>query len=448
MPLPPELSAVLTPFQNVFTEPTWRKVQVLLIGTILARGRRTVVAALRQMGRSQQSDFSLYHQVLNRARWSRLGASRCLLRLVVHTFARQDGAVKLVIDETLERRWGRRLRYRGHYRDPLASSREQTVAGMGLRWLVVAVVVRLPWTPRPWALTVLTVPAPGPTVSERLGRRHKTIAQRSRQVVRLLRRWLPQARLTLSGDGAYSVVELGLICRSEAVTLVAPLPLDARLFEPPAQRRASQPGRPAKIGPRIQRLNGQRHDLTKPWQRVRVRWYDQRVRGLAVLTGTALWYRCGLEPLLIRWVLVRDPKQRSESRAYFSTDTAQTPSAILTAAIERWPIEVTFEECRAHLGLQTQRSWSDAASGCSTPLLLGLYSMIVLLAYAQHPDSRMPVQRTGWYPKSHATFADVLACVRRACWGGFGFPTADDPQQLIIPKSLLQRLENAVCYAH
>lgn len=448
MPLPPEISAVLRVFQKVFTAPTWSKVQVLLVGTLLARGRRTVAAALRQMGHGDDGHFSHYHHVLNRARWSRLRASRCLLRLVVSTFGRLDGLVELVIDETLERCWGRRIRLRGHYRDSLASSRERSVSSSGLRWLVIAVVVRLPWTERPWALTVLSVPAPGPKVSEREGRRHKTVAERAAQMVRLLRRWLPEAQFTLSGDGAYSVVELGLTCRAAEVRLVAPLEMEARLFAPPRQRRPGQAGRPAGVGQRLTKLIDQLNDPTTVWQTVQVRWYDQRYRDLQVLTGTALWYRFGLTPLPVRWLLVRDPQGRSEPRAYFSTQLKDTPQAMLDTAIARWSIEVTFEECRAHLGIETQRQWSDKALGCSTPLLLGLYSLVVLFANALHPNGQIPIQTTAWYQKPQATFADVLASVRRALWGGFDFPTADNPQLLVIPKSLIQRLEYSVCYAH
>ena len=144
MSLPSEITAVLSVFQSVFTAPTWSKVQVLLVGTLLARGRRTVAAALRQMGHDEDRHFSGYHHVLNRARWSRLAASRCLLHLVVQTFGSLDGAVTLVIDETLERRWGKRIAWRSHYRDPLASSRQRAVAASGLRWLVLAVVVHPP----------------------------------------------------------------------------------------------------------------------------------------------------------------------------------------------------------------------------------------------------------------------------------------------------------------
>jgi hypothetical protein len=121
---------------------------------------------------------------------------------------------------------------------------------------------------------------------------------------------------------------------------------------------------------------------------------------------------------------------------------------MLQTVIARWPIEVTFEECRAHLGIETQRQWSDNAIECTTPLLLGLHSLIVLFAHALHPDGRLPLHTTAWYQKRQATFADALATVRRALWGNFDFPTAGDDQLLVIPKTLMQRLEYSACYAH
>jgi hypothetical protein len=241
--------------------------------------------------------------------------------------------------------------------------------------------------------------------------RHKTVAERAAQIVRILRRWLPAAQLTLSGDGAYSVLELGLACRAADVRWVAPLAMDDRLFAPPEARRPGQPGRPAVVGERRRKLIDRLHDPATVWQTVRVRWYDQCPRELQALSGTALWYRFWLPPLPVRWLLVRDPHQRSEPRAYFSTRTDDTPETILDTAIAHWPIEVTFEECRAHLGIQTQRQWSDNAIGCSTPLLLGLYSLVVVFAHALHPNGQIPIRTTAWYQKPHATFADVLATV-------------------------------------
>ena len=141
MPPSAHLISLLTPFQSLFSAPTWRKVQRLIIGTLLARGRRTVTAApgskpapylirgpgqaLRHIGQGDTPSFSLYHQVLNRARWSALKGSRRLLALLVQTFSTVGGTLTFVIDETLERRWGPRLKKRGHYRDPLASSRKR-----------------------------------------------------------------------------------------------------------------------------------------------------------------------------------------------------------------------------------------------------------------------------------------------------------------------------------
>ena len=180
-------STVLAPFQSLFSAPTWRKVQRLFIGTLLAHGRRTVTAALRHTGQDDAPSFSLYHQVFNRARWSALKGSRCLLSMLVQTFDAAGGSLTFVIDETLERRWGRRISKRGHYRDPLASSRKRTVSTSGLRWIVLTLVVTPPWNNRCWALPILSVPAPTPQVSERLGLRHKTVAQWARQMIRVVR---------------------------------------------------------------------------------------------------------------------------------------------------------------------------------------------------------------------------------------------------------------------
>ena len=118
----------------------------LLTGTLLAQGRRTVAAALRASGNAQATNWSCFHQVLNRARWSPLAVSRQLLLLIVETFVPAGASVDLVIDETLERRWGSKISKRGHYRDSALSSRERSVSSPGLRWIVMAVVVTVPWT--------------------------------------------------------------------------------------------------------------------------------------------------------------------------------------------------------------------------------------------------------------------------------------------------------------
>jgi DDE superfamily endonuclease len=246
--LPSPIRGVLAPFRSAFTAPTWEKAQVLLVGTLLVRGRRTVAAALRQTGHAQDERFSAFHHVLNRARWSALELSRRLLRAIVGAFLAPGEVVTVVLDETLERRWGRQITKRGHYRDPLLSSKGLAVSNSGLRWILCAVVVRVPWTDRPWALPFLSILASPPAADAARQRRHKTIGDWAQQVAALLRRWLPDRRLHLLGDSTYSSIELGLACAGHRITLIAPLRLDANLFAPTPPRRPGQWGRPRVKG--------------------------------------------------------------------------------------------------------------------------------------------------------------------------------------------------------
>ena len=157
MPLPDPIIEVLTIFRPCFTAPTWRNRMLLLTGTLLARGRRTVTAALRHPGYERVANWSGFHQVLNRARWSPVAVSRQRLLLIVETLVAAEASVDLVIDETLERRWGEKIRKRGHYRDSALSSRERSVSSPGLRWIVMAVVVNVPWSNLRWAVPFLCV---------------------------------------------------------------------------------------------------------------------------------------------------------------------------------------------------------------------------------------------------------------------------------------------------
>jgi len=389
----------------------------LLTGTLLAQGRRTVAAALRASGNGMAGNWSTFHQVLNRARWSPLAVSRQLLFLIVETFVPAGTCVDLVIDETLERRWGSQISKRGHYRDSALSSRERSVSSPGLRWMVMAVVVTLPWTKQKWALPFLCVLTTTSEVSERLGKGHKTVGMWAHQMVSLVRRWLPDRSIKLMGDTAYSVLELGLHANAQQVTLITTGRLDAVLHEPPPQRSQHTIGRPRVVGKRLPALEKVLQNPQTLWQKLTLDWYGQGVRTLKICTSTALWYRSGCDPLPIRWVLTRDPSGKHPPKAIFSTDLTQTAEQIIRDFMKRWSLEVTFEEGRAHLGIQTQRQWSNRAIERSTPLLFGLYSLVTLFGRALHPDGQIPVAQAAWYRKHTATFRDVLAVVRRHLWG-------------------------------
>src|SRR3954454_3490367 len=417
MSLPRPILSVLDHFRSAFTRPTWEKAQVLFTGTILARGRRTVAAALRATGNEHDRHFSRFHAVFSRARWSALELARRLLVLLVRAFVPRGG-LTLVIDETLERRRGPLITKGGYHRDPIASSRSQHVAASGLRWRILALVVDVPWNRHRWALPFLTRLAPWAKVDAAQRRRHKTLCTHARHMITAVRRWLPGVPLTLLGDTTYSAIALGHDCRRRRVRLIAPLGLKACLHDPlpPAGGKPAR-GRPRKAGRAQPKLAAVLADPTTTWREAEIPWSDGTTRVLELASGTAWWAHSGEPPLPIRWVLTRDPAGKMESRAYFSTEPSDTAEAIVGEFLRRWPIETTFEECRAHLGVETQRQWSDPAIERETPCLFGLYSVVTLLGRALKEGTGLPIRTAAWYRKAEATFADVLAAVRRQCWG-------------------------------
>jgi hypothetical protein len=172
--LPAMMLHLLNPFVPLFSRRLWPHVQVLLAGAILAPGKRTVSAALRVMGLGQTEQFQRYHRVLNRAVWSAREASRVLLGMLVKTFV-PNGPLVIGVDETLERRWGKKIAAKGVYRDPLRSTQERFVKSSALRWVCLMLLVPVPWTRRVWALAFLSVLAPSERYSARRGKRHKKI---------------------------------------------------------------------------------------------------------------------------------------------------------------------------------------------------------------------------------------------------------------------------------
>jgi hypothetical protein len=447
--LPRIIVDLLNPFAPCFYGmTTWTKAQILLIGTILTPGKRVVTEALRVMGLSESKQFAQYHQVLNRAVWSPLNLAQALLRLLVRTFASEDGVLVFGIDPTIERRWGRQIAARGIYRDPVRSSHSHFVKTSGLRWISLMLLTRISWAERLWALPVMTVLAPSERYYQARGRRHKTMLERSRQMLRLLRRWLPKQRLVVVGDSEFAALDFLASMQALRITFVTRLRLDAALYEPAPPYRGR--GRPRKKGARLPTPAQFLNDLNTLWTDVALTWYDGQVRLMQCASATAVWFHVGKTPLPVRWLLVRDPLGKYAPIALLSTDPKANPAHIVTWFVQRWQVEVTFEAARRHLGLETQRQWSDKAMARSTPLLLGLFSWVTLLAdalYGRHPT---PAPRqSAWYAKSLPTFSDALAHVRQFLWSTTAtFPiSGDEPDILKIPKPLFDALVSTLCYA-
>ncbi len=339
----------------------------------------------------------------------------------------------------------------GVYRDPVRSSHGHFVKAKGLRWVSLMLLAEVSWARRVWALPFLTVLAPSRRYHEARGRRHKTITDWARQMLCLLRRWLPDRDLVVVADRTYATLKLLAACQAMTppITFLTRLRLDAVLHDPPPPRQPGQKGRPRIVGDRQPSLQAVLADPDTKWTDLRQRWPDGTKRRLQAATGTALWYHPGEPTVSLRWLLLRDPSGCREPQALLCTDPDWTPTAILTTYLQRWQVEVTFQEVRTHLGVETQRQWSAAAIARTTPALLGLFSWLILVAHRLRRERALRPRRAAWYVKTVPTFSDVLACVRHTLWTRLPLfclsPATPDIQKL--PQPPPAPLLAALCYS-
>jgi DDE superfamily endonuclease len=449
MYLPARFAAVILTFAPVFRQQrTWRYAELLLIGAILAPGKRTITSLLRIAGLSRERRFTNYHRVLNRAAWDSHAAARLLLGLLVAAFA-PTGPVLLGIDDTIERRRGKRIAAKGIYRDPVRSSKGHFVKASGLRWLSLMLLVPIPWAGRVWALPFLTALAPSERYCSARGRRHKKLTEWARQLALQARRWLPGRELVLLGDSSFAALDFLAALARRGMICVTRLRLDAALYEPAPPRRPGTVGRPRTRGTRLPNLAEVLAGEATCWQQVTVpEWYGGRERVIEICSSTAVWRHAGLPVLPIRWVLLRDPQRHFDPQALLCTNPACDPLQVVRWFVQRWQVEVTFREVRDHLGVETQRQWSDRAIARTTPCLLALFSTVTLLAARLDRRARLAVCTDAWYRKPRPTFADTLAAVRRQFWREQGLLlSARQPEVRKLRPGLRHGIAYALCHA-
>jgi hypothetical protein len=294
---------LLAPFVPLFSKRVWQNAQVLLMGAILTPGRRTVSSALRAMGLDQHKRFHRYHRVLSHASWSSVKASRVLLGLLVEMFVAEEDPLVVGIDDTLERRWGKKIAAKGIYRDPVRSTHENFVKSSGLRWICLMLLVEIPWASRVWALPFLCALAPSERYAARRGKHHKKITEWAWQLLLVLRRWYPQREIVAVADRAYASLKLLNRCRKlrNPITFITRLRLDAALYEPAPPRRPGQRGRPRLKGERLPNLSVVAEDPATVWELTTIaNWYGGGERMVEVASETAVWYSTGLFAVPIR----------------------------------------------------------------------------------------------------------------------------------------------------
>jgi hypothetical protein len=409
----------LLPFAAMFTRPSWLNAVALATGALLCMNRRTVCAALRAVDGASDKGFGRFHRFLSRGAWSGLEGSRVLLGLLKKAFVPDGEPIVAVVDDTVERRRGARIRDKGIYRDAVRSSRSFFVKVEGLRWLSFQLAVRPGFTGRTWGLPFLSVLCRSERADAKRKRRHQTVPEKAAWGMRLIARWCPGRLLVMVGDGAYASLDVFWRLR-DRVVCVARCRMDARFFNPPPPRRIGQRGRRRVVGTRQLAPKTRAVRKATKWVRMAIPGWRAKDgtmrRDVDVATGTALWSAHG-KALSVRWVLTRDPAGRAETRVFVCSDPKRSASEILTWYAMRWAVEVTFQETRRHLGFETQRQWSDRAIHRTTPLLLGMFSLVTLWAAGlAAATEKLGVLGAAWYKKPDPTFSDCLAAVRRILW--------------------------------
>jgi hypothetical protein len=444
-----EYTTILSTFAVLFSKRIWRHVQILIMGALLAPGQRTITAVLRIVGLSSEKHFQNFHRVLNRAVWSSREASRLLLGMLLDAFV-PSGPVVMGMDDTIERRRGAKIKAKGIYRDPVRSSHSHFVKASGLRWLSLMLLAPIPWAKRVWALPFLTVLAPSERYYEKKLRVHKKLTGWGKQMLLQVRCWLPGRMLVVVMDASFAAIDFlwEVAQMAQPITLIARFRLDAALYEPAPERKPGQPGRPRKKGKRLPTLESIAEDEQTRWTKVVIpNWYGQGKREIEIVSNTAVWFHSGMPPLPIRWVLIRDPLGEFKTQALLCTDLTVEPEQILKWFVMRWQLEVSFHEVRDHLGVETQRQWSDWAIARTTPTLLGLFSLVTLLANTHAKNGQIPVRQAAWYSKPLPTFSDALALVRQELWQHHYFQLSHirPDIQKVLP-DVLNYLQNAAFY--
>jgi hypothetical protein len=399
--LPRNIVPFLLPFSILFhLKKSFIKMILLFVGGTICHGGRTVCGCLRVLGMKGESAFANYHQLLNRSRINMLEGVRILIKMLLPL---TGSTVIFVVDEHLERRRGDKIKAKATYRDPVASSKKRLVKCTGLKWVVLTILVRFPWTSRFFALPVFCALRYPENHPKNLGRTLRSGTDLICQMLIVIRRWFPYLSITLLGDGDYARVKLCNICKKLSIDLVSRMRADARLhdFVPEGKRKGRRP----KVGRRLGRPE------ESLWEKISVQWYGGRLKDVTVSTRNCLWL-AGKESAVIIlkavWVQLR-PK---DEIILMSTALNLNAMAVIEGYVKRWNIEVTFRECRDYLGVETQRQWSDLAIARTTPLLFALYTLITLIGNAIYQEKGIIKNSTAWYKKTCLTFSDLHEAVR------------------------------------
>ena len=438
---------VLALFAPACNPPTFLRLQLLAVAAVLTTGRRTVSNLLRTLGHLAQGAPSSYHRVLSEARWSGLRLAALLTRFLLRR-CWPTGTVTLAGDDTVTEHPGRKVYGKARHRDPVRSSHSYTAWRWGHKWVVLAVLVRLPFAPRPWALPVLVGLYRSQTDNRKRGRPHRTPAQLMQLLLRLLLRWSPDRSFRFAGDGGYGSHEMADFARRTQgrLHLVSKFHPRANLYEPPPPVTGKKPnGRPRKKGAKLP--SPQQVVAESARTRHDVAWYGGGRRDVEAVSGVGHWYKGGVGLVWVRWAFVHDNSGTHRDEYFYTTDPTLTPVEVIEHYAQRWNIETTFAEMRSYLGLETTRGRCAKTVLRAEPSLFGLYS-VVALWYEQLPAEAQDEPGVDWEGKATVTFSDAITAVRRWLWTDWVFATeGHDSPFAKLPEPLRRTLLYALAPA-
>lgn len=420
--VPKALRVVFVAWSTVFSESVFPKFMTLLQGAVLTTGCRTVSRILRLVGSLADAHPSSYHRVLSHRRWSMWPLARALAEHIISAFYHK-GWIHIAGDETVTEHPGKKVFGKGRHRDAKRSTHSYTAHLWGHKWVVLAILVDLPGTSRPWALPILVALYRNKKDNQALGRRHKTPSDLMRQLLCVILRWFPTRKFVFSGDGGYGTHALTQFAHRyrKQLTLVSRFHADASLYAAPPKSSKALVGRP--------RIKGKKQPSpeaivkrTKRRKKLCVGWYGGENRTVEIVTGTGYWYRAGEGVVEVLWVYVHDLTGTHRDEYFYTTDVRLSPKQVIEYFTGRWSIEVTFQEARAHLGVETTRGWSRQTILRAEPCLFGLYT-VVALWYAALPASERQELVVEWTGKVAITYSDAVTLVRRDLWRHWIFET-------------------------
>ncbi len=436
--IPKVVRQVTEGFARAFTRPTLRRFVFLLLAAILTTGQRTVTHVLRTLQHAAPGHPSSYHRVFSRCRWSAWKLARALATRILDRWLPQ-GPVPLVGDDTVDEHRGKKVYGKACHRDAVRSTHSYTAYRWGHKWVVLAILVKFPFACRPWALPVLVALYRSPEWNKEHHRRHKTPSELMRQLLAVLLHWFPERKFVFAGDGGYGTHPLATFAHRhpKRLALVSRFYADANLYAPPPVVRGKKTGRPRKKG--AKQPSPATVVARSRRQRLKVAWYGGGRRNVAVVTGTGQWYKGGEGLVPVRWVFVHDCTGTHRDEYFFTTDLNMTPKQVIETFTGRWSIETTFQELRAHLGLETTRGRTENTVLRVAPSLFGLYTVVALL-YARLPAAHRNHYAITWPGKHHAAFSDAIVAVRRWLWVEWAFVTHDQNDTFTKLPSPLRRL--------